>query len=341
MALWDSSDNYDGPIRSTDGGKRKHHKDKGPGIKGAGDNKGDDTPKHTWHTGDDPKPDSTPPDDTSSEDAGAKAMITAFFNELNLGALADWAWQKKLEGYDENAILAMMRTDPYAKPFYDAIYPAMDQLSQDGHAMTEGLYLQYENTVKGYLVDFGIPPGIYDTKEALGRMMIGRLELPQIHERLAQAAFAVTNAPPEAKQMFGQFYGANTNGALIAFYMDPDHSQPKLEAQWATANAAGAAKANSLNGMTQSFFEALSKRIGLEDVWQAAGHVGAQRELYTSLIGEKDTPTTATALEAEAGDGAAQRAVARQKQARTAAFAGTGGYAEENTGVSGLSPTSR
>lgn len=333
MAGWPNYGGWGG------GGGGKHHGGGGGGSGGGGGgggNSGIDYPTY-WGWGNLP----IPPKPVKEPEPGAKELVTQFFEGLQLGALADWAWQKSLDGASFDQILALMRTDPYAKPIYDSVFPGMAQLAQQGRAMTEGDYLAWEHSFQSLLKQYGVPEGIYDTKANMAQIITSNLDLPQLQGRLQRAAYLTTLAPQDVRDAYAEMYGASSTGALIAAYMDPDIAEPVLEKRYGAANAAGAARANNLQGLDTKFFEDLSSLASEDAVWEAAAKVARERDLYDALAGEAGTPDIGTGLMAGAGQGDAQKAVEAQRSKRLSAFAGGGGLAESDTGVSGLSSAQR
>jgi hypothetical protein len=146
-------------------------------------------------------------------------------------------------------------------------------------------------------------------------------------------AAASMDAPPELRQTLTDYYGLDPQGALTAYYLDPDHSLAYLERQMATAKIGAAARRQSL-GVGLDLADSLRQR-GITDAQAEQGF--AQVSALSRLqAGDESTVGQGDLIEGAFGNAQAARRVEQAQQGRRARFGGGGGAVESQTGVSGL-----
>ena len=292
--------------------------------------KGDGKPK--------PKPGEPKPSPYTGADSSATAIIEQTLASYGLGELASWAWERHKAGDSIAEIMLKMRS----QPAYIERFPAMAELGQRGLGISEGQYIQYERAVANLSAKYGIPGDIYSDRQAVARLMLNDLSPVEIEQNMARVA-GVVYGRPEIRQAFAQFYGADGDGAAIAFFLDPDAAQPKLEQQYAAVQIAGNALAQGLN---VSKAEAERIAVGASpteaEAQRAAVVAGTQRELFANLLGERGGPTAGQGISAALGaDAADVAAVERRRSERRAQYAEGGSFASGAAGVSGLGSATR
>jgi hypothetical protein len=277
------------------------------------------------------------PDEVKAANSAA-AIIEGSLQMWGLGGLGAWAWERALAGDSPEEIYLKLR-DPstYAGKIYAQRFPAMDALSKEGRAITEGQYIQYENAVANLSARYGIPDGVYNSRDGIAKLMINDLSPVEIEANMRRAA-GVVYGQPEVRAAFAQFYGAQGDGAAIAYFLDPDATQPILEQQYAAAQIAGNALAQGLNvGKADAERIALATGATEGQAQQAATIAGSQRELFANLLGESGQVTAAQGIGAALGASAEDvAAVEERRSSRRAQYQGGGSVATSNTGVSGL-----
>lgn len=284
-----------------------------------------------------PKPDPDPID-AGRPSGSATAIIAGVLDSYGLGSLADWAWRRWTAGDSVEEIMLKMR----ARPEYIERFPAMAELGQRGLGITEGDYISYERAVGNLSARYGIPAGVYTDRQAIAKLMLNNLSPVEIEQNMARAS-AVVYGQPEIRAAFAQFYGAQGDGAAIAFFLDPDAAQPVLEQQYAATQIAGNAMVQGL-GVTKTEAERIAGLVNPneEQAQRAATVAGTQRELFANLIGESGAPTAGQGISAALGaDAADVDAVERRRSQRSAAYQEGGSYAAGAAGVSGLGTARR
>lgn len=260
--------------------------------------------------------------------AGAQEFFKAWWADQGLSSLANWAWQKILNGESKEQIMIEAR----ATPEYKARFPGMEQLVKEQRAPTEVEYIAFEKQVRGLLHQWGMPAGIYDTPADIAKMLIGNVSAVEVNNRLQLAAAAVYSAPQEVRDALTQRYGI-TPGGLVAFYLDPTKAEPVLQAQYNAAQVTGAARAQHVTIADPIADELAARGVSYDQALAGFGNVAATQALGAGF-GETAGQNTRTA--AEFGDAAARTTTTRVQRGRLARFGGGGSLSESNQGVSGL-----
>jgi hypothetical protein len=285
-----------------------------------------------------PPPITTPNPNLTPEQQSAHALITGQLQSYGLTDLGEWMWQQYLNGEPLDAIWLEMQD----RPEYQSRFPGMAQLRANGRAITEGQYIDYERSAIQIMRAAGIPPGVMDSREALGQMIGGEVSLQEFQSRLNDYQTAVFQTPQEVRDELKAFYGVN-EGDLLGFFLDPNQTLPLLEQRFRAAQAGGTAIRTGYGDINQQAAERLAE-LGLtqEQLTQGFGNLYQGRELFQGLPGtqegaiSQDTQWGAT-FEGRAAD---QETIRRRAEGRVAAFAGGGGFASGQRGLSGIGSAS-
>jgi hypothetical protein len=265
-------------------------------------------------------------------DQGAKDIIAGFLGQYGLASLGEWAWNLWLEsgGDFEQIKLALPSTPEFKQRF-----PAYEAMAQKGRAITPDQYIAYENDLFASLQQYGVPKGMYDTPDAVAKLLVEDVSINEARQRLAIAADAAYKAPEEVRSALNERYNVGIGG-LIGYYLDPDKAAPALEQQYASAQVIGAAARQGIDLETQlgerlasqgvdyrAASQGFSQVVGMEDLsrQEQGGEAIRQEDLVSGVFGDADQQTR---IQREAG-----RRSARYK-------ASEGGAAANQTGVSGL-----
>lgn len=260
--------------------------------------------------------------------SSAGAFIRDFLNYWGMSGLADWYWQGIKDGKSEPELYLELRQ----KPEYKTRFPAMATLDAQGAGMDEAHYIGYEQTVRDSLHYYGVPTGIYDTPDAIAKLMIAGVAPPEVNERLRIAASAVYQAPVEVRQSLQDNYAIGA-GDLIAYFLDPDVMTPKLQAQYASAQVQGASRIQGVGTSIATAERLAAQGITLGDALKGFGTV---RQTQAYLAGYGETVNRAQLEGSAFGEAAAADAVSRVKRSRLSGFQGGGAPLESAQGVTGL-----
>jgi hypothetical protein len=259
----------------------------------------------------------------------AAAIVEDWLNSRGLYGLGEWAWQRILDGASPDELYLEVRDQPQ----YKARFPAMEELSKSGRAMSEDQYIAYEKNVRELLQRYAVPAGMYDTPEGMKGLILSDVSPAEVNERLTLATSAAYQAPQEVRDALVRNYGVSA-GDMTGFYLDPDKAMPLLEQQYRSAQVSGAAaitgvgtalsQAERLAAQGVTFDQALA---GFDKVAQTEGLAGA-------LGGE--TISEAERTDATFTGGAQRTKMERVQQSRAASFTDQGGAVADREGVTGL-----
>lgn len=263
----------------------------------------------------------------------AQSVLAQWFNSYGLSSLAGWAYEKLAAGASIDEIMLEL-TD---RPEYEARFPAMKTLQQQGRAVNEAQYIAYENAVRGIMRNAGLPAGFYDQPADFAGLFVNDLSVAEVEQRVGVAYERVAFAPDDVKAAFAEMYGAGSNDALAAFMLDPDRAQPIIQKQVAAAEMKAQAGRYGL-GITQQTAETLATGVTPEQGAQAIRAAGQLRPLTEQTVMEEQTGMGLSTEELLAGTSglAPQDKIKKTLEARVAQFQGQGGAVQSQQGIIGL-----
>lgn len=271
----------------------------------------------------------------------AHALLNKTLSDYGLPAsLGDTLWTDWHIG-QKKSVDQILLDMPQTKE-YKARFPGMDEQRKKGTGMTEAGYIQYENTVKGTMKQYGIPDGFYDKPEDIANFMNRGVSVNEVVDRVKMAASAAMQSPVETRDELHRMYGMDL-GHLTTYFLDPDNAQPLLEKELAAANIGGASKRTGFGMLSQAEAERMADlNADKGNLDQGFDKLVQQQELFGAQdAGEQDIDRASQLGSQFGGDAAAQEAVRRRIAGRVAKFQSGGSYAAGNQGVSGLGTADR
>lgn len=270
---------------------------------------------------------------TMAQGSSAQAVLMDALNRYGLGGLADWAYDRLLAGVSMDQVMLELPQ----QPTYKARFPAMEQLSAAGKAMSEAQYIAYENAVRGIMRNAGLPPQFYDQPSDFANLMVNDLSVAEVEQRVGVAFQKVMTAPPDVKDAFAQMYGPGSDSALAAFMLDPDRAQPIIQRQVTAAEMKAQGQRQGLD-LSKGFAEQLASSVAPEQGAQAVRQAGQLRPLTEQTVLEQQTGSVLTGEELVAGVAGLTSAEKTKKalESRVAQFQGQGGAVQSQQGVIGL-----
>ena len=178
---------------------------------------------------------------------GALQIVTDALKQAGLGSLASKAWTMWNQGFDINAIMDDPINGIRAQPVYKQNFPAMAALNAAGQGITEAAYLFKEQADIQLLKQFGIPSGVFDTKDYLGSLMTNNVTTQDLQGRLQAVADTVNSFDPSVKKYALDNYGLDA-GHLAAWALDPTKALPVIQQQAKAVQIGGAALMNGFAG---------------------------------------------------------------------------------------------
>lgn len=258
----------------------------------------------------------------------AIATVKALLNQYGLSALYSKIEQYIKEGYDGDTVMVLIRTTPE----YKARFPAMEALAQKGRAINEATYIDYEKTASTLERRYGLPTGMLMGK--VTDLLTNEVSSSELNDRVILASAASIEAPQELKDTFSRYYNLD-QGAMTAYFLDPDVATPLLEKQYASARIGreaekqgigidvyGAENLQNLGITTEQARQGFGQVAAATELTSGRGDVVSQKELIAGTLG---------------GEEKARQSIERAAQSRTGRFQGGGGFAPEGRGgTSGL-----
>lgn len=271
----------------------------------------------------------TPQTPQSQSQANAYAVLYAQFKQYGLESLAPVIMEYIRQGYSGETVAIMLRDTPE----YKQRFPAMEALRQSGRAINEVDYVNYEINAAQLEQKYGMPKGFLTDSQTIARLLTNNVAADDLRGRVELNAAASMDAPPELRQTLSDYYGLDAQGALTAYYLDPDHSLSYLERQMATAKIGAAARRQSL-AIGLDTAEGLRQRgVTEQQADQGFAQVAALQRLQ---YGDESTVGQSDLVEGAFGDAQAAQRVQQAQQGRRARFGGGGGAVESQQGISGL-----
>ena len=263
----------------------------------------------------------------------ARAVMEGQMAALGLGGLAGRITSWITEGYEPEAIMALVRQSPeYAERF-----PAMKALQAKGQSMTENEYIAYEQAMSNYESLFGLPKGMLTSKDMVTKLLTNGKSAREVEENATRASASMYSLPKEFRDTMQRYYHVDSGG-LTAYFMDPDASSPLLEKQFVSAQIGMEADTRGVDvgsAMAESLYQ---YGIDRGQAQKGFSDVASQRGLET---GKGETVDTNALIGANLTDDAdAQKRVERVGKGRAGRFEGGGGFAGGERGVSGIGSSS-
>jgi hypothetical protein len=262
-----------------------------------------------------------------------EGAVKAAFDMYGLSSLFPLIQQYAQQGLTEDQIYLNLRgTDAYK-----ARFPAMEQLSKDGRAITEAAYIDYERKAAQMEQMYGLPKGM--VMGSITDLLVNDVSAMELQDRIVLASADSITAPEDLKRQIQDYYGIDGEEAMRAYYLDPDIALPILQKQSAAARIGVQAVRAGVNGVGRSLAEELQ---GLGVTEEAAGK-GFQQVSYQSglMAGRGDVASQDTLIGANLkGNAQDTNVVTRAATARKNRFAGGGGFETNKQGVAALGSSS-
>lgn len=269
----------------------------------------------------------------------AQDVLQSILDDYGLGDLASWAWNGYLASGspDMNTYQPELWSKIQKTPVFKAKYPAFQTLIDQGKGISVDAYRSYTSTVAELGHQYGIPPEMYGTPQAVANLLTKGVSASEANQRFQIAASAAYSAPAEVRAVLADQFGIS-GGGLTAYWLDPDKAEPMLQAQYTAAQVAGAAK---IQGVQTDFATASRLAAQGETFNSALASFGTAKAIEGLQYAGGDAVTNDQTIGAAFGNQADKTAVTRAQKGRTAGFQGGGGVVDAATGVSGLGSTSR
>jgi hypothetical protein len=253
-------------------------------------------------------------------------------DQYGLGILANWAWSRWQEGASIDQILIEL----YDRPEFNAVYPEYKQLAAKGRAYSVAELAAYRKAAVGLMRSYGIPTQFYDQPEDLARLAAAEVSIAELSQRVSAAAELVYSLPSTVRDEMNRLWGIR-EGDLMAFWLDPDRSEPIIRQQYTAAQAGAAAKLTGFGELTrEEARRAATAGLDLAAYESKFANLGLQRELFAkTAMGEEEITRAEQLGAAFESNTEAVRKIERRREQRKAEFAAGGGYSATREGFVG------
>lgn len=266
------------------------------------------------------------------EQRDALAYIRGVLDLYGLGSEADWAWSQIVAGVGQTQLLQALRQ----RPAYQQRFQGMALRQAAGlPAISEGEYISYERQAYQLMQAAGMPEE-FRTQDYLARLIGQDRSINELNQSISNAYLAVTQAPPEVRQTFGEYFGPQGDQAFASFILDGDYSGAALERMAQQAIVGGTGQTYGFQ-VGQGLAEQIVQRGLTGTARQSFEQLASQRSLFTETVSEAQDITETQGIEAAFGvDQNEVERMRRRQESRAAAFGGTGGGIITQEGAIGL-----
>lgn len=293
----------------------------------------------------------TTPADTAAN-RSLFGQMAQYLNESGLGELftidasgnpGGWLWDQITAGIDSSAVLQTRLEDTDAFRRNYGIITELRKKAAAGEPVqvpTVAQVRDYRTTVRSLMRASGLPQWFYDENADADKLMASGLSPAEIEQRLGNVWTMVADSNPAIKQTFEQFYGVGDGeGALAAYFLDPEHTQAKLEVAARTAFTAGQGSTLGLDVSREVAARVASSQMSIGQIESNLADAASLKPLTVASVGERASGTLSADNAVEAtvlGDAAAKQAFQRRSIERQAVDRSAGGAAVSSRGVVGV-----
>lgn len=240
--------------------------------------------------------------------------------QYGLESLTTWAMGALARGLSETQVLQEMRQTPE----FMARFPAIALRQQAGLApISPGEYVEYERRVAQIMRDAGMPPQFYDQPQDFTDLLVADRSAAEVASIVQDGYLRVRMAPPEVRDVFADWFGADGDAALAAFFLDPDRAKPALLRMADEAFVGGWGQRYDLD-VTRDLATEITEVGRAGEAPQVFEQVAQQQPYFDETVTETQDLTTEQGIRAGLGlDADSTRQVKARREQRAAQFGGT------------------
>ena len=201
--------------------------------------------------------------------------------------------------------------------------------------MTPVQVRDYETEVRNAADDYGLSSWVSSPAQ-IAALIGGKVDATEAVERINQAGYAASAAPPEFRQAFLKRYGL-TEGNLVGFFLDPDKEEGEIKKAIGQGQIVAAAIQNGFQNNWGTGEKLWDRGVSADQAMSGFARAALSRGLGSGLGARVSEDAM---IGSEFGDAAATAEVTSVAAQRTGRFSGAGGAAESQKGISGLGAAS-
>lgn len=274
----------------------------------------------------------------SSADKSAMAYLTNLLRKYGLDSLAGWAMDQLKSGASQDEIIQSLRDQPE----YKTRFAGMGMRATNGlGAMSEDEYIATEGSIEDYMQRAGITG--YRTPGELAPLIGNFANVGQVADRIQNGFQKVAQAPPEVRQEFARWFGADGDAALATYFLDPSKAEPELIKQANVAQIGGTGLRQGLDVSQQMAGSLADMGMSTQQIQGGFAQAGTLAGLQSQTVDEASAQAAGLTADQIAGGtfgstGTDQKAVKNKLDSRAADFATKGtALSSVTTGAIGLS----
>jgi hypothetical protein len=219
----------------------------------------------------------------------------------------------------------------YDQPAYKLRFPGMAKLRTKNRTITEAQYIGLENQIVETLRFFDLPAGFYDDRATMGKMIENEVSPKEVQDRAQMAQDLARSADPNTRNALMDFYKVG-EGAITAYFLNPDKALPLLQKAAKAASIAGIGKTYGFADFGMAEAEQLGvqeayAKLSESDMTKAFGQASTLAQTQSRLAYlDKETYSDREALDAILeGDQRAIMASTKRAKREQARFGGSSG----------------
>jgi hypothetical protein len=265
----------------------------------------------------------------------ARAAVEMILARYGLSDLTD----EVVRLIGDNANDANIRLTIYNHPTFKARFPAISYENGDWVGkFTPEQYLEYERQAIGVFQAGGLPSSFYDQPQDFTEFIERNVSIVDLAARVNEGFTRVAQAPIQVRQQFAQWFGPQGDGALAAYFLDPDRAMRVMEEQMAAAEIAGTGNILGTAGLDQARATQLAQ-MGYNGRNSMATFRSLQQQdaLFNESVTEgEDLTRVNEGVDAAFGlDEDAAEKIERRRAARVTGLQGGGGMLITQEGIGG------
>ena len=189
----------------------------------------------------------------------------------------------------------------------------------------------YETQLKNAADDYGLSSWVSDPQQ-IAALIGGNVDATEAVDRINQAGYAASAAPPAFREAFLKRYGL-TEGNLVGFFLDPDKEEGEIKKAIGQGQIVAAAIQNGFANNWGTGERLWDRGYSGDQAMSGFARAALSRNLGGGL---GQTVSEDTMINSEFGDAAAVQQLQSVTAQREGRFNTAGGASESSKGVTGL-----
>lgn len=266
---------------------------------------------------------------TDDPNIDAFQVMAAFLTEIGLGDLftfdggqpGGWLWDQFVSGNIDTVdqLQLAIEATPQWRTRFGAIVAQREAAARGEpvRPMSVLEVVEYERSVQQIMARAGLPAQFYDSYEDFQGLLVNQISAAEVDARINEGYALVADVDPNVRQAFVDMYGTTgADGALAAFFLDPEKSLRRLERTARASYAAGLGRTYNLQ-MDRDYAERFADLpLSPEATVSRLQEASAMKSLTRENFGEASDLTDTTLLDATLGEGEASGLLERRARSR-------------------------